>query len=253
VDSERHVLLDGRCGCGQLVQRACSRRAAGRSGPLKVRDQHQDGRHWLCLRPGGNLPGRDAGRNLTADKARYARQAAEQFLDKAALFGDTSTGFLGLFNNPAVLTAPAAATGTGSATQWTNKTPDQILLDVNNLLSGIWITSQTIEMADTLLMPLAAYTYITTTRLSNLTDMTILEWMMKANAFTSETGRQLTGPRHPWSRHRWFRRHGAFGVLLARPGRGEDASPDAFPLPSGAVPHPSALLGNPGHLPLRRR
>lgn len=132
------------------------------------------------------------GRNLTADKARYARQAAEQFLDKAALFGDASTGFLGLFNNPSVLTAPAAATGTGSSTLWTSKTPDQILLDVNNLLSGVWITSQTIEMADTLLMPLAAYTYITTTRLSNLSDMTIYEWMQKANAFTSETGRTLT-------------------------------------------------------------
>lgn len=136
------------------------------------------------------------GRNLTADKARYARMAAEQFLDVAALFGDTSVGFTGLLNNPSVITIPAAAVGTGNGQTnsplWANKTPDQILGDVNDTLSGIWISTQTLEMADTLLLPLKAFNYISVTRLNDLVSTTILEWLRTSNAFTADTGRPLT-------------------------------------------------------------
>lgn len=132
------------------------------------------------------------GRNLTADKARYARMAAEQFLDIAALFGDSTAGFQGILNNTAVTAVTAPATGTGSSTLWVNKTPAQILSDVNNTLSGIWISTQTLEMADTLLLPLAAFNYISNTRLSDLTSTTILQWLREVNSFTADTGVPLT-------------------------------------------------------------
>lgn len=136
------------------------------------------------------------GRNLTADKARYARMAAEQFLDIAALFGDATAGFLGLLNNPAVTATVAPATGAQNgfttSTLWANKLPAQILSDVNNTLSGIWISTQTLEMADTLLLPLAAYNYIANTRLSDLTSTTILQWLREVNSYTADNGAPLT-------------------------------------------------------------
>lgn len=135
------------------------------------------------------------GRNLNADKARYARLAAEQFLDNAALFGDASAGFSGLLNSSSVTTATAAAVGAGNgasnSTLWANKTPDQILNDVNNLLTGIWVSTQTVELADTLLLPLAAFNYLADTRLSDLTPVTILTWLKENNAYTAQTGRPL--------------------------------------------------------------
>lgn len=131
------------------------------------------------------------GRNLNADKARYARLAAEQFLDNAALFGDATVGFTGLLNSSAVTATTAAATGTGSSTLWSTKTPDQILLDVNNILTGIWVTTNTIELADTLLLPLSAFNTLATTRLSNISEMTVLEWLRKYNAYTAQTGQAL--------------------------------------------------------------
>jgi hypothetical protein len=120
--------------------------------------------------------------------------SAPEWIPSVTYFSMDGVGAANWFSARAqdVPLATGAQNGQTNSTLWVNKTPDQILFDVNNLLSGIWITTQTIEMADTLLMPLAAYTYITTTRLSNLSDMTILEWMNKANAFTSETGRPLT-------------------------------------------------------------
>lgn len=136
------------------------------------------------------------GRNLTADKARYARMAAEQFLDIAALFGDATAGFLGLLNNPTVTAVVAPATGAQNgfttSTLWANKLPAQILSDVNNTLSGIWISTQTLEMADTLLLPLAAYNYIANTRLSDLTSTTILQWLREVNSYTADNGAPLT-------------------------------------------------------------
>lgn len=136
------------------------------------------------------------GHNLNADKARYCRLAAEQFIDQAALFGDSSVSFTGLLNNATVTAGPAAATGIQNgavaSTLWVNKTPDQILADVNGMLAGIWIATNTVEMADTLLLPLAAWQYISTTRLNQLSETTILEWLRVNNGFTAETGVPLT-------------------------------------------------------------
>lgn len=132
------------------------------------------------------------GRNLTDDKARYARLAAEKFIDQSALFGDTKVGFQGLLNNSTVTTSTAPATGTGSATFWSTKTPDQILSDFNGLLTGVWTGSNTVEMCDTVLLGLTVWSYIATTRLHNLSEKTILDWLLDKNVYTAETGQRLT-------------------------------------------------------------
>ena len=131
------------------------------------------------------------GINLTADKAGIARRAAEEFIDRTALFGDTKNGFMGLVNNTNV-TQTAAPPGTSGSTFWEQKKPSEILFDVNGALLGVWLASLTVEMADTLLMPLAEFSYLNTTLLTDLAQMTILEWIKKNNAYTAETGQPLT-------------------------------------------------------------
>lgn len=132
------------------------------------------------------------GQNLTSDKADTCRRAAEEFIDRVALFGDPAMGFAGLVNYPTVAAGSAAASGTGSSTLWANKTPDLILADVNEALTGIWADTNTIEMADTLLLPLRAYTDIITRRLSEDSDTTVFDYLMRANVYHAETGRNLT-------------------------------------------------------------
>ena len=95
------------------------------------------------------------GHNLRDDKASYARQAAEKFIDTVALFGDAKVGFSGLVNNSSVTPVTAAATGTSSSTNWDDKTGEQILADVNDALSTIYTGTKELEMADTVLMPVA--------------------------------------------------------------------------------------------------
>jgi hypothetical protein len=133
--------------------------------------------------------------NVTDEKASYARLAAEQFVDQTALYGDSTKGFIGLFNNPSVAVMTAAAVGgqngATNSTLWANKTADQILADVNAVLGSIYGASATVELADTVLLPVSSYTYAANTRLDSISQTTILEWLKQNNTYTAETGRPL--------------------------------------------------------------
>jgi len=135
------------------------------------------------------------GRNLTSDKAYYARLAAEQFIDSTAIVGDAVAGasFTGIANNPAVTAVMAAATGTAGSTTWASKSPAAISVDVNTALSGVFSGSTGVEMADTLLLPLAQFSYLSSTQynVAGANGQTILQWLQKANVYTARTGRDL--------------------------------------------------------------
>lgn len=132
-----------------------------------------------------------AGINLTADKGIAARRVSEEFIDDVVLLGNTSVGFKGLINHDGV-TAGDVADGAGAAdTTWPTKTPDEILLDVNTGLTGIYTGSKTVEMADTILLPPDRMTFISTKRLNDLSQTTIIEWLKANNVYTQETGRPL--------------------------------------------------------------
>lgn len=131
------------------------------------------------------------GMNVPADKAMIARRAYEELVEDVAYVGDTGKGFEGLLNSSAV-TAADVADGAATTPEWSTKTPDEILLDVNGALTGIWTTTKTVAMADTLLLPLTQYSDIATRRLSDTSDKTILEWVEKNNIYTKVTGRPLT-------------------------------------------------------------
>ena len=130
------------------------------------------------------------GTNLTAERADAARRAYEEFIDRVALAGDVNKGWSGLFNNGDVTRTDAIADGTGSSALWSKKTAAQMLRDCNSVLTGIYVQSLTVEMADTLLMPLRAYQLLADTQMPNIT-MTVLQWLQAYNVYTAQTGRPL--------------------------------------------------------------
>jgi hypothetical protein len=130
--------------------------------------------------------------DLRADKAVAARRAAEEFIDKVAMTGDTSKNYTGVINNPTVTAGSVAATGTGSSTLWSTKTPAQILDDVNTILSGMFTGTYGAELANTLLLPYARLLSISTRTVSDLNQMTIRDWIERNNIYTVQTGQPLT-------------------------------------------------------------
>jgi hypothetical protein len=131
------------------------------------------------------------GYNLTPERADAARRAYEEFMDNIALRGDTSKNFVGLINNPAVSSGSAIADGTGASALWSAKTADQMIRDVNGVLTGVYTASLTVEMADTILLPVDRFTLIAQARLTNL-DMTAMAWLRLNNVYTQQTGQPLT-------------------------------------------------------------
>ena len=132
------------------------------------------------------------GINLAADKGTAARRVAEEFTDKIAFVGDTTKGYTGVVNNASVAATTAPADGTGSATTFASKTPDQILRDVNGQLTGQFTGTFGTLVADTILMPYDVLMSLATRRIDSVNQTTILEWIEKNNIYTRTTGRPLT-------------------------------------------------------------
>lgn len=130
------------------------------------------------------------GHNLSADKAKLCRRAYDETCEAVAYVGDTAKNFTGLINNASV-TRVDVPNGASASPLWSSKTPDEILKDVNAALVGIWSTTKTVAMADTLLLPLTQYADIATRRLSGVTPTTILDWILQNNIYTAQTGQRL--------------------------------------------------------------
>ncbi|MCX5569609.1 DUF2184 domain-containing protein [Kaistia nematophila] len=132
------------------------------------------------------------GMNLTNDKASLARRVSEEKIDQVAFGGDSTKGFTGLVSatTPTATTAPAD--GTGSATTFASKTPDQVLRDINGQLTGMFTGTLGGEIADTLLLPYSVLLDLSTRRIDSVNQTTILEWIERNNIYTRTTGQALT-------------------------------------------------------------
>lgn len=140
---------------------------------------------------------------LTTRRAEAARFAADLFVYEKGIIGDAEKGWGGLINHPQAFTVAAAANGTSApTTAWVlndgtgNKTPEEIMADVNALLMGpqngsLGVISNV--LADTLLLPPMAYSYIALTPYGvTAPGQTILQMLLTSNVYTQRTGQQLT-------------------------------------------------------------
>lgn len=115
-------------------------------------------------------------------EAMAARRATEEFFDAVARAGDSSLDLLGLLNqtNTTSYTVPNGVSG---ETEWINKTPEEILADLNGIVNNIVTTTKEVEKPDTLILPTEQYTLIASRRLGDGSDITILEHFLKVNPY----------------------------------------------------------------------
>lgn len=121
-----------------------------------------------------------AGQPLDAQKAARAKRVIDQLIDSIAWNGDSDYGLLGLLNYPGILEyiVPADGSGTGAAAKlWANKVADQMVRDVVGLVSTPMVTTNGVEIPDTVILPLQQYTYAMSTRLPYGGDKTVMEFL----------------------------------------------------------------------------
>jgi len=117
------------------------------------------------------------GNQLPQRKANAARKAIAQEINRILTFGDSTKygiamqGLLTL-SGTEVYTVP---NGAGASPTWALKTSDEILADMNAIVTQIVVNSNDVEHPDTMLLPLASYHLISTRRLGDGSDVTILK------------------------------------------------------------------------------
>lgn len=134
---------------------------------------------------------RMAGKPLEQRKANAARRANDQEANRIAYFGDTKHNMKGLFTHPNITTyvLPTDGTlngvtaGTAAAAKFINKTPDQILRDLNGMANKPVELTGGVEQVNTLLLSQNIHSDISTRSRSSNSDTTILEFFLKNSPY----------------------------------------------------------------------
>jgi hypothetical protein len=117
-----------------------------------------------------------ARRPLDSAKAMAGRESVEDQIDRLGWLGDTASGTTGLANC-ADIASSAVITGNWSTTA----TGDQILADLNKLVSDVYTVSKQVFMADSIAMSPADYMIVSQKPRATGTDRTVLEAFLAAN------------------------------------------------------------------------
>ena len=117
---------------------------------------------------------------LEQRRASAVRRAYEEKVEAVAMFGESSVGLAGFFNNATVDVIAADYWFTGTTASGTS----QDLLELLNYgVSAIINASNMKEQPDTILLAYEDYNKISTTRNSDSSDVTVLEYFLRTNPY----------------------------------------------------------------------
>ena len=122
------------------------------------------------------------GRSIDSILDRGIRLNYNKSIDQLVYKGFTNVGITGMINNPDIVSS-VAPNGAAGTPEWTTKTVDEILWDINKALVEAWAASEYDEsaIANHILLPPAKYAYIQSTRIGTSGDESILSYILKNN------------------------------------------------------------------------
>lgn len=110
--------------------------------------------------------------------------------DEMVYVGDSDVGATGLVNS-SLVTSGSVANGTAGTPQWTTKTPDEILKDVNDMVTAAWQASGFAACPDKVLLPPAQFAYISSQKVSTAGNVSILQFLEDNSISLRVNGRKL--------------------------------------------------------------
>ena len=131
------------------------------------------------------------GQPIDAQKFNALNVLYQMNTDEMVYIGDTAVGAEGLLNSTLVTSGSVTADGSGSSTLWSTKTPDQILRDVNDMITAAWQASGFAVCPDKLLLPPAQYAYIASQKISTAGNVSILTFLEDNSISLRVNGRKL--------------------------------------------------------------
>jgi hypothetical protein len=120
------------------------------------------------------------GKLIQERKMQAAYKVMLQEFNQLAFFGDTQIGLNGWLTTPNINTAQVAGNDV-NAKKWENKTPQNIIKDINDAVAFMVSSTNGAERPDTLLIPIKQYYQLSNTQYAAGTDTTILEFFKGNN------------------------------------------------------------------------
>lgn len=135
------------------------------------------------------------GRSLDQLLQDGMRLSYDKHMDQNVYVGLEDYGTTGLLNNPDAVETTVAANGAGGSTKWADKTPKQILDDVNSAITAGWAAAEYDESAipNHILLPYEQYAYIMNTMVTDLSAETVMDYIMKNNVAAKNGGSLYIG------------------------------------------------------------
>lgn len=110
--------------------------------------------------------------------------------DQMVYIGSTDVGATGLLNDSQVV-ASTAPNGISGSPLWVNKTPDEILADVNAELAAVWLTSAYAICPSKIVLPPAQFSYIASQKVSSAGNVSILKFLKENSIALQINGVEL--------------------------------------------------------------
>ncbi|MDM8357482.1 DUF2184 domain-containing protein [Pandoraea communis] len=127
------------------------------------------------------------GMPIDAQKVEAMNMKRNMDIDQIVYVGDSQLGFTGLVNSSSsVGSASNVQNGAAGTPQWETKTPEEILRDVNEVLTSSWQASGWKVMSNKLMLPPAKLGYLASQIISSAGNKSILTYILENNICTQQ-------------------------------------------------------------------
>lgn len=130
------------------------------------------------------------GQPIDVQKINAMNMLYQMNTDQMVYVGSDDVVATGLLNS-ADVTASNVAAGISGETEWVDKTADEILADVNTLITAQWAASAYAVAARKLLLPPAQFSYISSQKVSSAGNVSILKFLKENSICLQINGVEL--------------------------------------------------------------
>lgn len=130
------------------------------------------------------------GRPIDQQKYNGMKLKHQMDIDEMVYVGDTTFNKYGLLNSTAV-TATNVVNGVSGSPLWSQKTPDEMLADVNTLLNSVWASSGYAVMPQELRLPPTQFSLLVSQKVSSAGNISVLEFLKNNSLSNAANGKPL--------------------------------------------------------------
>lgn len=125
------------------------------------------------------------GRPIDSQKLEVLNLNHQMDTDQVVYIGDTTRNVKGLLNHNLVTNVANVANGASGSGAWANKTPQEILNDINEAITSTWAASGWAVMPDSIRIPPKEFGYISTATISSAGNVSILKYLLENNVLVT--------------------------------------------------------------------